>query len=184
MALRMMLMNTCCSRSPWAQMGFTGAEGELELDVHRLQFIIDQRDDFLEAVLEIDAMKGEVRGVPGEIQEVLDDPRDAFGLGFDFFQDLGEVDVRHFFLEHLDVARDPGEGGVDLVGHAGREEPDRGQLFRCHELLLEVDLVGDVLEDDDRPVGIQPVVEERRLGDVEDPFFRRRGMSMGISLRR
>jgi len=34
--------------------------------------------------------------------------------------------------------------------------------------LLEADLVGDVLEDDDRAVGLQGVVEERRPGDVED----------------
>ena len=112
----------------------------------------------------------EVGGVPGEVEQVLDDPGDPVGLGLDLLQDLGEVGVGELLLEHLDVARDAGQRGVDLVGHARREEPDRGQLLRGQELLLEADLLGDVLEDDDRPVGIQAVVEERRLGDVEDPL--------------
>ena len=84
-------MKTCWSRSPWAQMGVTGGQVELELDVHGLQLVFDEGDDLLEAVLQVDAVEGQVGGIAGEVEEVLDDPRDAFGLGFDLLQDLGEM---------------------------------------------------------------------------------------------
>ncbi len=76
--------------------------------------------------------------------------------------------VGQLLLEHLDVAGDARQRRVDLVGDAGRKQADRGQLLRGQELLLEADLVGDVLEDDDRPVGLEGVVEKGRACDVED----------------
>ena len=113
-------------------------------------------------------MEGQVGGVAGEAEKVLDDPGDAVGLGLDLLQDLGEVDVGHLLLQHLDVAGDARQGRIDLVGHARRKQPDGGQLLRGDQLLLQMDFIRDVLEDEDGAVGIEAVVEERRLGHVED----------------
>ena len=118
-------------------------------------------------------MEGQVGGVAGEAEKVLDDPGDAVGLGLDLLQDLGEVDVGHLLLQHLDVAGDARQGRVDLVGHARRKQPDGGTLtygefYLFYQLLLQMDFIRDVLEDEDGAVGIEAVVEERRLGHVED----------------
>ena len=153
--------------------GRDGRELEDQADVHVLELVVDERQDLLEALLEVDALERGLRGAAGEGQEVLDDPGDPVGLGLDLLQDLGVVGVGELLLEHLDVAGDARQGRVDLVGDAGREQADRGQLLRGQQLLLEVDLVGDVLEDDDRPVGLEGVVEEGRPGDVEDLLPRR-----------
>jgi hypothetical protein len=95
--------------------------------------------------------------------------RETRSVCVSIFQDLGEMDVGDLLLEYLDVARDARQRRVDLVGHSGREQPDGGQLLGGDKLLLEVDLVRDVLEDDDRAVRIEAIVQEGSLGDVEDP---------------
>ena len=148
--------------------GGDGRELEDQADVHGLELVVDEGQDLLDALLEVDALERGLRGAAGEGQEVLDDAGDPVGLGLDLLQDLGVVRVGELLLEHLDVAGDARQGRVDLVGDAGREQPDRGQLLRGQQLLLEPDLLGDVLEDDDRPVGLEGVVEQRGAGDVED----------------
>ena len=53
--------------------------------------------------------------------------------------------------QHLREARNAGERRVHLVRDAGRQEADRRHLLGDLQLLLEVDAIGDVLEQENHP---------------------------------
>ena len=69
-------------------------------------------------------------------------------------------------VEHLGVAGDDGERGVDLVRDAGGEQADGGELFGLGELRFELDAVGDVVDQDDAADGDEVAGDQRRDGDV------------------
>ena len=68
--------------------------------------------------------------LPREIQEAVDDLRRPERLPLDLLQKTRAGVFRIRALEqHLREARDAGQRRVHLVGHAGRQQPERGHLL-------------------------------------------------------
>ena len=71
-------------------------------------------------------------------------------------------------IDQGEVAEDAGEQVVEIVGDAAGELADGLHFLRLAQALLEVALVGDVLECPDAPDVIAAAVGERGREDVED----------------
>ncbi len=86
----------------------------------------------------------------GEVQQAVDDLRCAEGLAGDAIEQRGQAFVAAQLLgQHLGVAGDDGERGIDLMRDAGGQQADGGKLFRLRELRLKLHAAGDVVDQDD-----------------------------------
>src|SRR5262249_55014718 len=73
-----------------------------------------------------------------EEQETLDDLGHPLPLGHDQVDGSTQLRGQDLALEELTVADDYGERVVELVGHAGHELADRGELARLYQLRLRL----------------------------------------------
>ncbi len=104
-----------------------------------------------------------------EVEQAVDDLRRAEGLLRDLFEHGSQpLVVAHVLGQHLGVAGDDGQRRVDLVRDAGCQQADRGELLRLRELRLQLDAVGDVVDEDDAADGDEVARDQRSDGDVGD----------------
>src|SRR5665213_507072 len=151
-----------------------GFEVECDFDAAGAHLMLKERGRVADHGVDVDA--GDVsRASAREVEQAVDDFGSAEGLLGDLVEDRGEVlavGVRFELLgEHLGVAGDDGEGGVDLMRDAGGEKTDGGKFFRLGELRFEVHAVGEVVDDDDAADSLEVAVEQRRDGDVGGAGF-------------
>ena len=117
---------------------------------------------------------------PHEAQELLQDLREPVGLRDD---DLHQAPLgrahRELVREDLHRARDRRERVADLVGDAGGELADGRELLVESGLALELLHLGQVLENDERPVLPGPGPSSARTRVAEDaPRLRRRDLDL------
>ena len=104
-----------------------------------------------------------------EVEQTVDNLRGPEGLLRDLFEDRRELWVAAQLLrEHLCVAGDDREWRVDFVRHAGGKQPDRRELLGLSELSLQLDAVGDVVDQDDASDDIETTRQQRGDRDVGD----------------
>ena len=112
-------------------------------------------------------------GLAGEQQHALDDLAAALAAGRDLLDLDADVGIEALALEQqLAVADDAAERVVDLVGDAGGQQPDRGELLGLEDLVLERAAMAQIEADqhgaDDQPwivrrVCTGPVTKETAL---------------------
>ena len=90
-------------------------------------------------LVEVDAGELGAAGA-GEVEQAVDDLGGAEGLLGDLFEQRGEASGRRACacVQHLGIAGDDGERRVDLVGDAGGEQADGGELLGLGELGFEL----------------------------------------------
>src|SRR3970040_1025675 len=129
-------------------------------DAAGLELVIEQQEGIFDHPVEVDFGELRARGA-GEAEQVIDDLRSAEGLLDDLFNQLQpRVVAIHLLGQHLDVVGNHRQRGIDLVGHARSQQADGGQLFRLHQLLLEADALGDVIQDDQEAFHLAGLVGE------------------------
>src|SRR5439155_23495000 len=141
-----------------------------DLDTSAPQLRLEQGEGFIEEAGDADHLDG-ARSPAREIEKTVDDAGGAEGLLLDLPQDLvariGRIELRD---EHLRVRGNARERCIHLVGDAGGKEADRGEAILTMELLLELDLIGDVVERDHVAGGLPLARGERRARHVDhDP---------------
>ncbi len=93
------------------------------------------------------------RGIePGKIAEVPHDPRDPVHMLVDGAERVLFKGRHVLGLEFLHQGRDGRQRVADLVGHAGGEPAHARMLGRPEQLLLDLFLLGDVLEHEHVPL--------------------------------
>ncbi len=145
----------------WVEVGF-------DTDLRGLELVLEEGDGVVKELVQVEA--GELGSAGArEVEQAVDDLGGAEGLLRDLFEDGGEAFVvAHVLGQHLGVAGDDGERRVDLVRDASGEQADGGELFRLGELCLELDAVGDVVDQDDAAHGDEVSGDQRGDGDVGD----------------
>src|SRR5574342_644456 len=108
------------------------------LDAHRDRVeepgLLQPADHVLAQLAEVHRLGGQRVGT-GQVEEALDDLPAAECLLLDDRQVLVEGAAR-LLPEEAGVAQDDPQGVVDLVGHAGGQASDAGELLALHQTLL------------------------------------------------
>ena len=127
--------------------GVDGERAQLGLDALGGQLVLEEVEAVLGDRLQIDAFARRRRPAR-EVEQLLDDLGDALRLRGDdagVLGDFGRVD--RFLLELARAAADDVERRADLVGDAGGELADGGQLLRVAQARFERELGVDAVED-------------------------------------
>ena len=106
---------------------------------------------------------------PRKIQQVIHDFRRPERLLRDLLEQLVPgIFRRDFLTQHLRITRDHGERRIDFVRNAGGEQTDRRQFFALHQLILEADAIGNVIDNDQRAARRSCFIHQRSRREIDD----------------
>src|SRR5579859_2480212 len=146
-------------------------EVHLYSDARGLHLMLDESQGVANDLVEVGVAELGGGGA-GEVQEAVGDLGGAEGLlGNTLKQRRKPFVAAHLLGEHLGVAADDGERGVDLVGNAGGEQADGGELVGLRELRFEGDALGDVIDKHDAADGDEVAREQGSYYDVGGAGF-------------
>src|SRR5580700_6197450 len=115
----------------------------MHFDLGHLELVFEQSERVGDYFVDIHIADLAAAGAR-EIQQVVDDLRRAEGLPCDLLEQAGLLRIAlQLLAQHLGIGGDHGQGRVDFVSHAGRQQSDGGKLVGLGELGFEIDAFGD-----------------------------------------
>src|SRR5258708_7221771 len=143
-------------------------EVRLHANLRCLELMLEQRHRITEQLIQVDA--GELRPAGArEVEQAVDDLGGAEGLLRDLFQHRREPFIAaHMFGQHLGVAGDDRQRRIHLMRDASSQQADGGELLRLSELSLQLNAVGDVIDQNDAAHSDEVTRDQRRDRDVGD----------------
>ena len=139
---------------------------EIEDDLRGLELVLEQGESVADDLIQVGLAELGGRGA-GEVEQAIGDFGGAEALLRDFVQHQAQAGIALELLgEHLRVGRDDGQGGVDLMRDAGRQQADGAEFIGLGELGFKRDPLGDVVHQDDASHGYKVAREQGGDSDV------------------
>src|SRR5205823_5251118 len=145
-------------------------EVRLHANLRCLELMLQESYGVTEKIVQVQA--GELRPAGSrEVEQSVDDLRGAEGLLRDLFEHRSEAFiVAHMLGQHLGVAGDHRQRRIHLMRYARSQQADGRQLLRLGQLSLQLNAVGDVVDQNDAAHSDEVTRDQRCDGDIGETF--------------